>query len=208
MSSRPSNKPSAIIALACSPSKGFNSDTMLDAFLSGVAEVKKVTYEKIYLSDLNIANYSFFNRIPDPVKEPEMFGMVEKIMQAKGVVIATPCFNFNVPAALKNLLDRLSYKALDPKRINWLGQPTGQFNHLHNFYLVSCGTKWWMIRLGLWPIFPMFWLRVVFWYFGAKTWGGIYGAGLNAQKLAKDNQALLSRCRRAGRRYAERIAKL
>lgn len=198
----------SILALACSPSKGFNSDTMLDAFLSGVAEVKGVEIEKIYLNDLKIDNYTFFNRLPDPAKEPDLVNLIEKVIKVNGLVIATPCFNFNVPAALKNFLDRLSFKALNPKKLNWLSQPSGQFNHLHNFYLISCGTPRWVLRLLAWPFFPMVWLRIVFWYFGAKTWGGIYGAGLNANNLAKNNPVILAKCRRAGRHYAERLIKL
>jgi multimeric flavodoxin WrbA len=40
--------PVRILALACSPSKGFNSDTMLEAFLEGVREVKGIEVEKLY----------------------------------------------------------------------------------------------------------------------------------------------------------------
>jgi putative NADPH-quinone reductase len=197
-----------IVALACSPSKGFNSDTMLDAFLSGMSEIKQVKVEKIYLNDLQIENYSFLNRLPDAVKEPQFVALIDKIVKADGVVIATPCFNFSVPAALKNLLDRMSYKALNPKSLNWLSQPKGLLTNLHNFYLVSCGTPAWMVRVFLWPIFPVNWLRVVFGYFGSKTWGGIYGAGLNTNNLAKNNPKLMERCRKAGRGYAQRLVKL
>lgn len=198
-----------IIALSCSPSKGFNSDNMLDAFLSGVDDVQKevgesaLIFEKIYLNDLEISNYSFFNRVPDPAKEPQFVQLVDKIVAADGVVIATPTFNFGVPAALKNLLDRLSYKALDPKKLNWMGQPTGQLKNIRAYYLVTCGTPR-FLQLIAFFLFPAFWLRVVFWYFGAKSWGSTYGAGLNAKNLAKDNLKLLAKCRRAGVRFALR----
>lgn len=193
-----------VVALACSPSKGFNSDTMLDAFLEGVAKVKGVEFEKLYLNDLKIDNYSFFNRVPDAVKDPDMFMLAQKINVASGMIIATPCFNFGVPAALKNLMDRLSYMALDPKKPNWLDQPSGLLNHLNNFYLVSCGTPWHLL-LFIWPLFPAFWLRVVTWYFGAHTAGSIYGAGLNAQNLAKNNVKLLAKCRKEGEKYAIKL---
>lgn len=205
MSNHKTKKPAVkVLALACSPSKGFNSDNMLDAFLEGVRKVKGVRVEKIYLSDLKIDNYSFFNRVPDPLKDPDMSMMAGKVNAAKGMIIATPTFNFGVPAALKNFMDRLSYMALDPKKPNWLAQPSGLLNHLHNFYLVSCGTPWHILLL-VWPMFPSFWLRVVTWYFGAHTWGSIYGSGLNAQHLAKDDSRLMARCRAAGEKYARRL---
>ncbi len=202
-----SRKTVSILALSCSPSRGFNSDTMLDAFLSGVADVRGVKAEKIYLSDVPMANYDFSNRLPDPKVEPELVALVEKLMKAKGLVIATPCFNFSVPAGLKNFFDRLGYKALDYKRLNWLSQPTGLLTHLHNFYLVTCGTPIWWVRLA-WFMFPLSWLRLVFWYFGAHTVGGFYGAGLNSKNLAKDNPRLLRRCKKAGRNYARKILKI
>lgn len=193
-----------ITALACSPSKGFNSDSMLDAFLSGVSEIGGVEVEKIYLIDQELPYYTFFNRVPDPVKEPEFVKLVEKVTECDLLVIATPTFNFGVPATLKNLLDRLSFKALNPKKMNWLHQPSGMLTSLNTFYLVSCGTPRWLQFL-LWPLFPGFWLRLVFWYFGAKTWGGIYGAGLNANKLAKNNAALMAKCKNAGRKVVQRL---
>ncbi len=197
-----------ILAWAASPSKGFNSDSMLDAFLSGVAEVPGVEAEKMYLIDLKIDYYTFANRIPDPTKEPMMTDLAEKVVSVDGIVVATPCFNFNVPAPLKNILDRLSYKALDYKKMNWLQQPTGQLHNLHNFYLVSCGTPWWLLHLVTWSLFPIFWLRAVFWYFGAHSWGGIYGAGLTGKKLARNDVRLMVRCKRAGKKYAQRLVKL
>lgn len=193
-----------ITALACSPSKGFNSDSMLDAFLAGAAEVEGVEMEKIYLIDQELPYYTFFNRVPDPAKEPDFVKLVEKVTECDLLVVAAPTFNFGVPAMLKNLLDRLSFKAVNPKKINWLHQPIGMLTRLRTFYLVSCGTPGWL-RLLLWPLFPVFWLRLVFWYFGAKTWGGIYGAGLNANKLAKNDTALMAKCKRAGQKMAERL---
>jgi len=101
----------------------------------------------------------------------------------------------------------MSYKALDPKHLNWLGQPTGMLKHLRTFDLVSCGTPWYF-EILMWPLFPVFWLRVVFWYFGAKTWGGIYGLGLNAQHQAKDDLKLMNHCRKAGEKFAKKLLTL
>ena len=195
-----------IIALACSPSKGFNSDSMLDAFLAGVGDLNGINIEKIYLNDLKIDNYSFLNRIPDVKAEPELVELIEKLVNCDGLVIAAPTFNFAVPAALKNLLDRLSYKALDYKNINWLAQPTGKLRDLRTFFLVSCGTPWYILAFT-WLFFPLIWLKLVFWYFGARNQGGIYGAGLNGQNLAKDNVKLMSLCQKLGKNFGQKLVK-
>ncbi len=77
MSQAAPSKTKKIIALACSPSKGFNSDTMLDAFLENLKENKHVEVEKVYLVDVPNAYYTFFNRVPDPAKEPEIADLIK-----------------------------------------------------------------------------------------------------------------------------------
>lgn len=198
-------KKKRILALACSPSKGFNSDTMLDSFIMGMREFDDVEIKKLYLIDQKINHYTFFNKIPNLKDDKDLMMIVKEINKADGLVIATPCFNFNVPATLKNLLDRLSFMALDYKKLNWCKEPTGKLTYLKNFYLVSCGSPSWMVNLFLWPFFPLIWLKIVFNYYGAKNIGGFYGAGLNTNNLAKDNAVLLKKCENAGRRYAKKL---
>ncbi len=198
-------KKKRILALACSPSKGFNSDTMLDSFIMGIKENPAIEVKKIYLIDLEISHYTFFNKVPNQKDDRDLIMIVNELKKADGLVIGTPCFNFNVPATLKNLLDRLSFMALDYKKLNWCKEPTGKLTYLKNYYLVSCGSPAWMVKLFLWPVFPLMWLKIVFNYYGSKNIGGFYGAGLNTNNLAKNNLALLEKCKKAGRNYAKKI---
>ena len=50
-----------ILALSCSPSRGRNSDTMLDSFILGMKEVPDIEVEKIYLDDIEIDHYTHAN---------------------------------------------------------------------------------------------------------------------------------------------------
>lgn len=50
-----------IIALSCSPSRGRNSDHMLDNFILGIESVPGMSAEKIYLGDIKIDYYSYEN---------------------------------------------------------------------------------------------------------------------------------------------------
>ena len=190
-----------ILAIASSPSKGFNSDSMLDAFIEG-AKSRGVNVEKIYLYDLDIPYYEFARRVPlDTPEEKDIKMVADKIMGAQGLVIATPTWNFGVPGKLKNLFDRLGYVGLDYKTMNWLSQPTGQFTHLKTFFLVSGGTPNWAQKL-LFPIFPPFWLSVAFWYYGAMLGGSIFGGSLQGKHTSKSDLGLMARCRNAGIRFA------
>lgn len=187
-----------IIALACSPSRGRNSDTMLDHFIKGVREVDGADIEKIYLSDIAIEYYSYENSKGVGPNEEAFGQLVEKIKQAKGLVIATPTYNFSVPAHLKNFIDRMRFFALDLGEKNRLGQPKGKLGYLSTYFLVSGGTPTWAQKI-LFFTFPPFWLRGVFLYFGAKVMGAIYTGDIRSF----ENHAVHAKCEKAGQKYAK-----
>lgn len=187
-----------IIALSCSPSRGRNSDTMLDHFIKGVRAVNEVEIEKIYLSDIPIDYYSFENSKGVGPYEEKFAELIEKIKSAKGLVVATPTYNFSVPAHLKNFIDRLRFIALDMEHKNGLGQPKGRFRYLSTYFLVSGGTPVWAQKI-LFFAFPPFWLRGVFLYFGAKVMGATYTGDIRSF----EDPAFHAKCEKAGRKYAK-----
>lgn len=191
-----------IIALSCSPSRGRNSDTMLDSFIEGMREVPSLSVEKIYLQDIPIDYYTFENSkgtLPHESKFKELTDSLRN--DAVGLVIATPTYNFSVPAHLKNFIDRLRFIALDMNAKNSLGQPVGQLRHLKTYFLVSGGTPWWAEKI-LFFAFPPFWLRGVFLYFGARVMGATYTGDIRAF----ENKKLLAKCKQKGKRYGQQIS--
>lgn len=187
-----------IIALSCSPSKGRNSDTMLDNFIEGVKTVSGVEVEKIYLSQIPIDFYSYENSKGVGENEKEFGVLIEKIKSSNGVVIATPTYNFSVPAHLKNFIDRLRFIALDFTHKNKIGQPVGKLGYLGMFFLVSGGTPLWAQKI-LFFAFPPFWLRGVFLYFGARVFGAIYTGDVRSF----EDKKLKNKCFKSGVRYAK-----
>lgn len=188
-----------ILALSCSPSRGRNSDTMLDYFISGMKEVTGIEVEKIYLQDVPIDYYSYENSKAPGDHEEQFKKLSDKITnEISGLVIATPTYNFSVPAHLKNFIDRIRFFALDFKRKNKLGQPMGMLGYLKTYFLVSGGTPNWAERL-LFFAFPAFWLRGVFLYFNAKVLGAFYSGNVETFK----NAAILRRCQRKGKLFAQ-----
>ncbi len=197
-----------ITILQGSPSHGWNSDTMLDAFLEGVDSVEgAISYTKYLTSDITCAHHAFLNRKGALDDEGEFKELLEDIQTSKGLIISTPTYNFAVPAGLKNTIDRISSSiALDYQNINWMKQPTGKLGYLRNFYIVSGGTPR-PIQILLAPFFPPLWLTLVFRYFGVKRSGSIFGGSLKGANLAKDNKKILKKCRRAGVTYAKQLLK-
>ncbi|PIQ68445.1 MAG: hypothetical protein COV91_04090 [Candidatus Taylorbacteria bacterium CG11_big_fil_rev_8_21_14_0_20_46_11] len=195
---RPDHLYLRVVALSCSPSHGWNSDTMLDHFIMGIEEVPEVYVDKVYLSDVPMKPYSFDLKGGPAPDEKEFSELCENIQRANGLVIATPTYNFSVPAGLKNFIDRIRFFALDFKRQNRMGQPVGRLGYLRTFYLVSGGTPTWAEKL-LFFAFPPFWLRSVFLYYGAHCLGALYTGNVKACK----DERLLMKCRKRGRRYAK-----
>jgi len=193
-----------ILALSASPSKGWNSDSMLDQFIDGAKEIDGVEIEKIYVIDLPVLPYSFENREPDPQKEPEFCAFIDKFKAANGIVIATPTYNFGVPGSLKNLIDRLSPLCLNYSKLNSFGQPTGLLGDKIVFSLISGGTPN-FIKSLLWFWFPAVWFSGIWWYFGAKNLGHVYGGGLKKDHRAQDDITLMQRCRLAGKDFARAL---
>lgn len=190
-----------IIALAGSPSKGRNSDSMLDAFIRGALSVQGIEVEKFYITDIPMQDFTFQNSTGVLPDESAFANLTQKIMaESRGLVIATPTYNFGVPAHLKNFIDRARFFALDMKEKTALGQPKGALGHIATYFLVSGGTPKWAQRL-LFFTFPPFWLRGVFLYFGAK----VYGAYYTGDVRAFENERILKTCEKRGRAYAQKL---
>jgi FMN-dependent NADH-azoreductase len=195
-----SSSPVSIIAIAASPSRGRNSDTMLDAFIAGARTVEGVTVEKIYLADIPIEHYSFENRLGPTATETAFGELTTRMQAAQALVIATPTYNFSVPAHLKNFIDRMRFFALDMNDRNALKQPRGKLSYLKTYFLVSGGTPQWAQKL-LFFAFPPFWLRGVFLYYGAHVLGAIYTGNV----AGFTDERLKAKCQKQGTKFARQV---
>ncbi|MEI8270191.1 MAG: NAD(P)H-dependent oxidoreductase [bacterium] len=192
-----------ILALSCSPSRGRNSDTMLDHFILGMKQIPDIEVEKIYLEDIPIDNYNHANSKGAQTHEIKLKELSEKITkEISGLVIATPTYNFSVPAHLKNFIDRMRFFALDMTKRNKFGQPVGLLNNLRVYFLVSGGIPNWAEHM-LFFTFPSFWLRGIFLYFNAKVMGAYYSGDVETFQ----NKKILEKCFQKGKKYAKKVKK-
>lgn len=98
-----------ILILSSSPRKGGNSDTLCDAFLRGATGAGHFA-EKIFLRDKTI-NYctgcstcSLYHK-PCP-QQDDMAEILEKMVAADVIVMATPVYFYTMSAQMKTLIDR------------------------------------------------------------------------------------------------------
>jgi FMN-dependent NADH-azoreductase len=174
---------------------------MLDHFILGMKEIKGIEVEKVYLHDIPINLYKHENRNGPEDSEKEFKQLTDKIdKEIDGLVIATPTYNFSVPAHLKNFIDRIRFFALDLTKRNKIGQPVGKLGHLKTYFLVSGGTPNWAEHI-LFFTFPAFWLRGVFLYFNARVMGAFYSGDVKTFQ----NNKILEKCFKKGKRYAQKV---
>ncbi len=90
-----------------------NADTLADAFAEGAKQIAGTQIEKIRLKDLRIDHFTLACYEPATDQGEDFRRIEQAVKSADGVLIATPIWNFGVPAHLKNLIDRMGRFALD-----------------------------------------------------------------------------------------------
>ena len=98
-----------ILILSGSPRKGGNSDTLCNEFMRGALEVGH-SVEKINVAEKNIgyckACYYCRKSGGKCVIEDDMAEVLQKMIEADVIVLASPVYFYSVDAQLKALIDR------------------------------------------------------------------------------------------------------
>jgi len=111
-----------------------NAATLAAAFTEGMKQHPDMEVETLSLHALDLEHFSL--KFYDPkTKQGKDFERVQALIHASdGVVIASPVWNFSVPAHLKNFIDRIGAFALDTET-----HSQGQLHHKPFFFLYTGG---------------------------------------------------------------------
>lgn len=203
MSKRGYNKNmQTLLAISTSPKQDSNSTTLLMEFCRG-AEAEGIKIEHIHLYDLHIPYFNYENRKADPAylhANRDIKKLESLIMNSQALVIASPVWNFSVPAVLKNFMDRISYFArVFKKQGTMRKQPN--LKHLHCYYIFTTGTPWYG-----WPFDSLayYHTKITMWYFGAKNHGLLkaHACGNGSKNVVKTRPRLMKKAYNRGRRFA------
>ena len=98
-----------VLVLSASPRRGGNSDLLCDQFTSGAQEAGH-NAEKIFLKDKKI-NYCMgcgtcLNGVKRCPQKDDMAEVLEKMIAADVIVMATPVYFYTMSAQMKTLIDR------------------------------------------------------------------------------------------------------
>lgn len=97
-----------ILVLSASFRKGGNSDTLCDEFIKGALESEN-TVEKIHLNDYKInfcRGCGVCNTTHKCVQKDDMEKILDKMVKADVIVMATPVYFYNMNGQMKTLIDR------------------------------------------------------------------------------------------------------
>lgn len=97
-----------VLIISASPRKGGNSDTLCDKFIRGAQVVGSET-EKIFLRDKKIGyctGCGVCNSTHKCVQKDDMAEILDKMVKADVIVMATPVYFYTMDAQTKTLIDR------------------------------------------------------------------------------------------------------
>ena len=97
-----------VLIISSSPRKHGNSDILCDRFAEGAAESGN-TVEKVFLGDKNIGfcrGCGVCNTTHKCVQKDDMAEILEKMVDADVIVLATPVYFYSVDGQMKTFIDR------------------------------------------------------------------------------------------------------
>ncbi len=107
-----------VLVLSGSPRKGGNSDLLCDAFARGAAESGNAV-EKVFIRDQKIGYCTACYHCRDTGKgcaiKDDMADILEKMMAADVIVMASPVYFYAIDAQMKTVIDRTVAKWRDIK---------------------------------------------------------------------------------------------
>ncbi|MEK7591679.1 MAG: NAD(P)H-dependent oxidoreductase [Patescibacteria group bacterium] len=102
-----------ILVIVAGTNEPSNSNILADAFIEGVRKIPDIEVTKFRLKDLSIDHFTLENYKKACLTKDDFCKIQEHIESSAGIVIASPIWNFSIPAHLKNLIDRMGAFALD-----------------------------------------------------------------------------------------------
>ena len=97
-----------VLVISASPRKGGNSDSLCERFISGAREAGH-DVEKISLRDKNIhycLGCGACNNTHRCVQKDDMAPVLDKLVEADVIVLATPVYFYSMDGQLKTFIDR------------------------------------------------------------------------------------------------------
>lgn len=160
--------PLTIAVIVAGTNDPSNSNALADALTKGIQEIQPTAViHKVHLKDKEIGHFNV-SCYGTSCPIDDMTHVETMIKKADGVIIATPVWNFGVPAHLKNMIDRMGSFALDETH------SLGILNGKPFFLIITAG-----MPKAAWPFVKktMSGLPTAIQYFGGSVLGTHFEGG-------------------------------
>lgn len=112
-----------VLILIASPRKNGNTFAMAEVISNKLKALAEVDVEYLFVSDLNIGLCkgccACLTKGDDYCPNKDDIKIIEeKLLSADGVIILSPVYAMNMPAGLKNIIDRIAYTMHRPRFFN------------------------------------------------------------------------------------------
>lgn len=193
--------PITVTAIVAGTNEHSNSGMLADMMIEGMKSVAPdIVIHRVRLKDLSIGHFNL--ECYGPSCPIDGLSHVQSLIEASdGVIIATPIWNFGVPAHLKNLIDRMGSFALDDSRS--LGTLAGK-----PFFLIYTAG----MPKAAWPFLrkTVSGVAIAIQYFGGSVLGTFFEGGCTLGRgkfgLVVDKRpATLNRARESGATFARSV---
>lgn len=97
-----------VLVISSSPRRGGNSDILCDRFIAGARDAGHIA-EKVFLRDKNIGyctGCGACNRTHQCVQKDDMREILDKMVEADVIVMATPVYFYAMDGQMKTFIDR------------------------------------------------------------------------------------------------------
>lgn len=112
-----------VLAIIGSPRKSGHSSFIIDKIEEKIKSMSDVDFERIYLADANLelckgCGVCLLKGEENCPNKDDREKIVEKILNANGVIFISPVYAMNMTALMKNLMDRTAYTMHRPRFFN------------------------------------------------------------------------------------------
>ena len=158
----------SVLIIVAGTNEPSNSNVLADAMAEGIRSIDGAEIQKVRLKDLQMAHFGLECYGPH-CPQDDLQKVQSMIMAADAVVIASPVWNFSIPAHLKNLIDRMGAFSLDEQ-----SHSLGMLGGKPFFLLLTGGTP-----AAAWPLMKRTTshLPVSIQYFGGSVVGTHFEPG-------------------------------
>jgi multimeric flavodoxin WrbA len=133
-----------VLGISGSPHRHGNTETLLDSFLDG-ARAAGATVEKVVLKDLTYSTCRGCNachKTGECIVQDDLIVLLDKILAADCVAVASPIYSMGITAELKSLIDRAQYLWARKFILKTLYFSTDHIRRHKGLFISTAGLSW------------------------------------------------------------------